>query len=157
MFIERNCIKAAGIVVSWKWWLLIHLHAVPISTLPSAVHTWLMCILILPFYAGRSSKSSPVTSLLCQVTHKMLHQRITISKKSQGKASWLASWGFLFIYVFFLALWTYLKLFLTSFTSKPSLRQMRTVGPGRSAEETRFMLHANPFWQHMSFLFIQIA
>lgn len=30
-------------MVSWKWWLLIHLHAVPISPLPSAVYTLGWC------------------------------------------------------------------------------------------------------------------
>lgn len=114
-------------MISWKCQLLIHPQAVPDPVLLTAMHPWLVGMLIPPFYTGRWLKSLPVSSLLCQ----LVHRRITniISKPSQGKTSWLKPWDLTFIYIFFLVLWTYLKLFLIFLICKPTLRQMHQAGP----------------------------
>lgn len=119
-------------MISWKCQLLIHPQAVPDPVLLTAMHPWLVGMFIPPFYTSRWLKSLPVSSLLCQLVHRRTTN--VISKPSQGKASWLKPWDFIFIYIFFLVLWTYLKLFLIFLIWKPTLRQMHQAGPVRGAD-----------------------
>lgn len=108
----------------------------PSLTLLIAIHPWPMGILIPLFYTGRWLKSLPVSSLLYQLIHRALHQRITKHHfKAIPRKSPLAKALGSLIYLHFLpVLWTYLKLLLIFLICKPSLRQTHQAGPVRGAD-----------------------
>lgn len=111
-------------MVSWKWQLLIHPQAAPVSVLLTATHPWLLGTLTPPFYTGRWFKSLPVSSLLCQLFHRGLHQRITktsfqshLKEKPLGQSPGI-SYLFTFSSLYFEHIWSYSL--LSYYVSLPS-------------------------------------